>query len=72
MPGIPENKRLAELARQYAELTISPEEFGKQRRSLLDEVDAKYNDRKYRTAELVEDIKNKIKSALNFRKKNIN
>ena len=72
MTGIPENKRLAELARQYSELSLSREEFGKQRKFLLDEVDAKYNDRKYKTVELVENIKNRIKNALNFWKKNSN
>ncbi len=70
MPQIPENKNLEELTRKYSEMSMSREEFGRQRRILLDEVDAKYNNRNFKTAELVEDIKNKLKNSFNFWKKN--
>lgn len=75
-----ENKQLVELSRQYSDVAISREEFSKKRRALLDEVDAKYNNRRYTKNELlseikqmkteiVSEIKNKVKEALDFFKK---
>lgn len=64
MDQIPENITLVELFRQYAEYIIPREEFCKQRRHLLDQVDAKYNGKHHTAKELVLDVKNKIKDAL--------
>lgn len=66
MAKVEENKRLAMLSRQYSDFVISRDEFNKQRRVLLDEVDAKYNNRNYLTTEIMSEIKNRVKEVIGF------
>lgn len=66
MAKVEENEQLAELSRKYADLVISREEFVKKRKILLDDVDARYNNRHYRVTEIMSEIKNKVKDAVKF------
>jgi hypothetical protein len=68
MAKVEENKQLASLSRQYSNFEISREEFNKKRKALLDEVDAKYNNRHYMKTEIMLELKNKVKDALGFLK----
>jgi hypothetical protein len=69
MAKLEENEQLAELSRDYADLVITREEFVRKRKVLLDDVDARYNNRHYRATELMAEIKNKVKDAVRFVKK---
>ncbi|MGD8559237.1 MAG: hypothetical protein PVF34_13535 [Gammaproteobacteria bacterium] len=69
MPKVEENDQLEKLSRQYADFVISREEYNKRRRTLLDEVDAKYNNRHYLASEIMSEIKSKLKDAVQFVKK---
>jgi hypothetical protein len=66
MAKVEENEQLADLSRKYADLVITREEFVKQRKALLDDVDARYNNRHYRATEIMSEIKNKVKDAVRF------